>query len=49
MARTRMKCHPSKEVICMQLAIVEWAKQPTCDIPHKMETCNTTLATIIEW
>ena len=33
-----MKCKPSN---CMPLAIVEWAKQPTCTIPYQVETCNT--------
>ena len=44
-----MKCHPSEEVICIELAIVEWAKQPTYTIPYRMERCNTTLASIFEW
>ena len=30
----RTKCHPSKEVICLQLAIVEWAQQPPYTIPY---------------
>ena len=45
----RMKCHPLEEVICMQLAMAEWAKEPACTIPYRMETYNTTLATIFEW
>ena len=30
----------------MQLAIVEWAKQPTYAIPCKVETRNTSLGNI---
>ena len=29
----RTKCHPSKVVICMQLAAVEWTNQPTYTVP----------------
>ena len=47
------KCPPLEdrcnEVICMQLVTMEWAKQPPYIIRHRVETCNTTLATIFEW
>ena len=36
-------------VIYMQLAIMEWAKQPPNMIPHWVETCNATLAAIFAW
>ena len=36
-------------MICMQLVVVEWAKQPPYTIPHRVRTCNTTfLATIFD-